>query len=267
MRQSRAYSSLVLSVLVLSAALVIAQDPLPALDQAAAEKLSFRNDVQPILKRHCWGCHSAAKPEGGLKLDTVADMLKGGDTGPLFEPGKPDESSLVKMIIGSEPEMPKKQPPLSVAKIQTLRHWILAGAKDDSLPGGSPLTIQIPQAYLSPPAVTSVALSPDGKLLAAACRSEVVLIEVDAESAPRQFADRSDLLTHVEFNSDGSLLAAAGGSPAQFGDVRFSIRRMEWSFRDAEWGMTRCSEAISLPTENRSPSEARTERFTSSRWM
>ncbi|MEO8166203.1 MAG: c-type cytochrome domain-containing protein [Betaproteobacteria bacterium] len=208
-------------MLVLNAVLVAADDQPPALEQAAAEQLSFRNDVQPILKRHCWGCHSAAKPEGGLRLDTVADMLKGGDSGPLFEPGQPDESMLVQMIVGNEPEMPKQQQPLSVAKIQTLRHWILAGAKDDSLAVGSPSTIQIPQAYLSPPAVSSVALSPDGKLLAAACRSEVVLIDVDAETAPRRLPTECDLITHVEFNADGTLLAASGGSPAQYGEVRF----------------------------------------------
>ena len=73
----RVPSMLIWSILVFSATLVAADGQLPALDQAAAEKISFRNDVQPILKRHCWGCHSAAKPEGGLRLDTVAAMLKG----------------------------------------------------------------------------------------------------------------------------------------------------------------------------------------------
>lgn len=222
MRQSRAFSLLMLCVLVLSASCAVAGDnQLPALDKAAADQLSFRHDVQPILKRHCWGCHSAVKPEGGLSMDTVADMLKGGDSGPLFEAGNPDESSLVQMVIGNEPEMPKKQPPLSVAKIQTLRLWILAGAKDDSLSAGQSPTIQIPQAYLSPPAVTSVALSPDGKLLAAACRSEVVLIDVNAQSTPRRLPTECGLLTHVEFNADGTILAASGGSPAQYGEVRF----------------------------------------------
>ena len=220
MQLLKTFSLLLLCLLVCSASSP-ADDQLPPLDQAAAEKVSFRNDVQPILKRHCWGCHSAAKPEGGLSLDTVADMIKGGDSGSLFESGKPDESSLVQMITGKEPEMPKKKPPLSVAKIQTLRHWILAGAKDDSLAAGTTPAIQIPQVYLSPPAVTSVALSPDGKLLAAACRSEVVLIDVDAETTPRRLPTECDLLTHVEFNADGTMLAAAGGSPAQFGEVRF----------------------------------------------
>lgn len=226
MRPPSAFPLLISCLLVLSAAWCDADDQMPSselppLDRAAAEKLSFRHDVQPILKRHCWGCHSAAKPEGGLSLDTVAEMLKGGESGPLMEPGKPDESLLVQMIIGSEPEMPKKQSPLSLAKIQALRQWILAGAKDDSLATTSPSTVQIPPAYRWAPSVTSVALSPDGKLLAAACRSEVVLIDVESESAPRRLPTECDLLTHVEFNADGTLLAAAGGVPARYGEVRF----------------------------------------------
>ena len=99
-------------------------------------------------------------------------MLKGGDSGPLFEPGKPDESLLVKMIAGTPPEMPQKQPPLSAEKVELLRRWVAAGAKDDSTPGEA-AAIKIPASYKFPVALTSVALSPDGKLAAAACRSEV----------------------------------------------------------------------------------------------
>lgn len=188
---------------------------------AAANEVSFRQSIWPLLKRHCWGCHSAAKPEGGLALDTVAAMLKGGDSGPLFEPGKPDGSLLVKMITGAPPEMPQKQPPLSAEKVELLRRWVAGGAKDDSVPGDAAAAIKIPASYKFPVAITSVALSPDGKLAAAACRSEVVLVEVDGEAAPRRLPTECDLLTHVEFSPDGSLLAAAGGTPGSFGEVRF----------------------------------------------
>lgn len=226
MRDSRTLAGTVLGLLIVFSVpkwvhCQTSTSDLPALDQAVAEELSFRKDIRPILKRHCWGCHSAAKPEGGLILDAMSDMLKGGDSGPLFVPGKPDESALVEMIVGPAPEMPKKQAPLSVAKIQALRHWILAGAKDDSLVSDSPLAVKIPETYATPPAITGVAISPDGKLLAAACRSEVVLVEVDGEAGPKRIATRSGLVTHVEFNVDGTILAASGGSPAQFGSVQF----------------------------------------------
>jgi WD40 repeat protein len=66
-----------------------------------------------------------------------------------------------------------------------------------------------------------VTISPDGKFAAAACRSEVVMFNVDDDSAPRRIATDFDLVTHVEFSPDGKRLAAAGGSPQQFGGVIF----------------------------------------------
>ncbi|HEY7156805.1 MAG TPA: c-type cytochrome domain-containing protein [Gemmataceae bacterium] len=189
--------------------------------RAAAPKVSYRNDVQPILKRHCWGCHSSAKPKGKLRMDTLADMRKGGRSGPLFQAGKPDESLLIEVISGPEPSMPRKQPPLSMEKIQILRHWIQAGAVDDSPVDKPRIEIKAPAAYTFAPAVTSVALSGDGKRLAAACRSEVVLIDVEGNAPPRRLATANDLLTHVEFSPDGKLLAAAGGTPSQYGEVCF----------------------------------------------
>ena len=190
-------------------------------NDSADQKISYRRDVWPIFRRHCWGCHSGGDAKGGLSVDTVADMLQGGDSGALFETGKPEESLLLEMITGAEPEMPKKQPPLSPAKIQILRQWIATGAKDDSTPGDVKRIVLIPQTYRFAPAVTSVAYSPDGKTVAAACRSEVVLIDVAGDQPPRRLPTASDLLTCVMFSSDGRLLAAIGGSPANYGEVRF----------------------------------------------
>ncbi len=211
---------LILALFSLISSDLVAGD-LPLLDKAAAEKISFRGDVWPIVKRHCWGCHNGAEAKGGLSIDSVATMQKGGDSGPLFESGKPDESLLLEMTTGTAPEMPKKQPPLSAEKIHILRQWIFAGAKDDSKAVDAESLVSIPETYRFAPAVTSVAFSPDGKLLAAACRSEVVLIDVEGEAPPRRLPTECDLLTHVEFSPDGTLLAAAGGSPARYGEVRF----------------------------------------------
>jgi mono/diheme cytochrome c family protein len=187
----------------------------------AAEKVSYRNDVQPIFKRHCLGCHSSTKAKGKLNLETVAAMRKGGRTGPLFVAGKPDDSLLIEVVSGPEPSMPQKQPPLSMDKIDMLRKWIQAGAPDDSPTDKPRIEIKAPIVYRFAPAVTSVALSGDGKHVAAACRSEVVLIDVEGHSPPRRVVTASDLLTHVEFSPDGKLLATAGGTPGQYGEVRF----------------------------------------------
>lgn len=194
---------------------------------AAEPEVSYRGDVWPILKRHCWSCHSGNDPQGGLKMDSVADMLKGGDSGPLYVAGKPDDSRLLQVISGDKPSMPPKSPPLATLKVDLLRRWLASGAKDDS--GGSPLgpaagppAVAIPASYRFPAAINSVALSADGKRLAAAVRSEVVLVEIDdAAAGLRRVPTESDLLTHVEFSPDGTLVAAAGGLPGRHGEVRF----------------------------------------------
>lgn len=215
-------------ILILAAALLatgtarpVDVKKLPPLDKAQADKISYQKDVWPILKRHCWGCHSAAKPKGRLSLDSVGEMLKGGRGGPLFKPGKPDESLLIKVLTGPEPTMPQKEPPLGVDKIQVLRHWVLAGARDDSPANKVTIAVKSPETYTFAPAVTSVALSGDGKLLACACRSEVVLVDAAGAQPPRRLATQSDLVAHVEFSPDGKLLAAAGGIPGQYGLVQF----------------------------------------------
>lgn len=220
-RSALFFFAIALTSPVVFTAHVVAADSLPELNKVAAEKISFRNDVWPILKRHCWGCHSGADPKGGLNVGSVENLLRGGESGSLFAVGKPDESLLIESITGGEPEMPQKQPPLSVAKIHTLRQWILAGAKDDSIAGDQHPVIKIPETYRFAPAVTSVALSSDGKVLAAACRSEVVLIDVDGETPPQRLATECDLISHVEFRPNSTLLAAVGGSPARYGEVSF----------------------------------------------
>jgi len=70
-------------------------------------------------------------------------------------------------------------------------------------------------------AITSVALTGDGKLAAAACRSEVVLVDVEGEAPARRLPTDCDLLSHVEFSPDGTLIAAVGGAPGLYGEVRF----------------------------------------------
>ena len=94
-----------------------------------------------ILEKTCFKCHGPEKQKGKLRLDTRELALKGGDNGPAFVSGKPDESALIK--LASLPEdhddiMPPKGEPLSKDQIQVLRSWIEAGAAwTDSIPATS----------------------------------------------------------------------------------------------------------------------------------
>jgi WD40 repeat protein len=188
---------------------------------ARAEEVSFQRDVWPVFKRHCLGCHSEKKDKGGLRMDDVALLLKGGKTGPLYVPGHPEKSLLISQVSGEKPEMPENEPPLTAAKVRLLERWIAQGAKVDAAPKVEVPAVLVPAVYDSAPAVGSVSLSPDGKWGAAACRSEVVVFELDKEEAPRRLPTEFDLITHVEFSPDGKRLLVSGGSPQQFGAVLF----------------------------------------------
>ncbi|MBQ17195.1 MAG: hypothetical protein CMJ65_08720 [Planctomycetaceae bacterium] len=186
---------------------------------SAAEPISYRRQVWPILKRHCWSCHSGKKPGGRLSLTTAEAIQRGGESGRLLVPGKPEESLLIEITGGNEPSMPPKGPPLSSAKIEILRRWIVQGAEVDKIAPPGEARIVIPREYTFPPAITSTAFSPDGSRIACACRSEVVVVQADGKGLPLRLPTRSDLINHVEFSADGKFLLAAGGTPSRYGEV------------------------------------------------
>jgi hypothetical protein len=91
----------------------------------------FEKRIRPILVESCHQCHSATaeKLKGGLRLDSRAGLLAGGETGPVIVPGHPDKSRLVEAIRYGNPElqMPPKNK-LAADKIEDLVSWIKLGA-------------------------------------------------------------------------------------------------------------------------------------------
>lgn len=95
------------------------------------EEQTFLNEVLPLLKQHCFECHShaAGKAKGGLVLDSWSGWSKGGDSGPAVVPGNLDESLLIQAVRYSGIEMPPKGK-LPVAAIETFERWVKQGAAD-----------------------------------------------------------------------------------------------------------------------------------------
>jgi hypothetical protein len=91
----------------------------------------FEKSVRPVLADNCYRCHSAAAPKakGGLKLDSMAGILKGGDDGAIIVPGDPDRSPLIAAIRREDKDtaMPPKTP-LSQAGIDAIVQWVKMGA-------------------------------------------------------------------------------------------------------------------------------------------
>ena len=49
----------------------------------------FEREVRPLLAKHCFECHGPKKEHNGLRLDSRAGLLKGGDSGPAIALGSP----------------------------------------------------------------------------------------------------------------------------------------------------------------------------------
>jgi hypothetical protein len=91
----------------------------------------FARDVLPLLRRACVECHGPEKQKGGLRLDSRAALLQGGENGSPIEPGKPDRSELIRRVAlakGADGVMPARGEPLSKDQVDVLRAWIAAGA-------------------------------------------------------------------------------------------------------------------------------------------
>jgi mono/diheme cytochrome c family protein len=100
-------------------------------DRESAQKESGTakfSAVADVFERHCLSCHNDQERQGGLSLSSAASFGKGGDEGPIVDLNTPAESLLLKMISGSEPEMPQDSSPLSDHDVATIKSWLETGA-------------------------------------------------------------------------------------------------------------------------------------------
>lgn len=96
----------------------------------AAEPGSFQKVVLPILESRCFECHGPDEQESGLRLDSRAGMLTGGDFGPVIVPGDAAKSLLIGVISTKDVDlqMPPKGERLSSKQVAILTDWITKGA-------------------------------------------------------------------------------------------------------------------------------------------
>ncbi len=91
-----------------------------------AAVVDFTRDIEPVLRRNCYGCHGAALQKNGLRLDVAEDALRGSYSGPVIVPGRSAESKLIELVAsGKMPQTPRK---LAPEQVELLRKWIDEGA-------------------------------------------------------------------------------------------------------------------------------------------
>src|SRR5215212_3227966 len=114
----------------------------PSLPPPAQRQISFSTDIKPLFEAACINCHAKGKNKGGFSLETRESFLKGGETGPAAIPGKSDQSLVVKLVAGLDPDlvMPKKGTKWTPAQVSLLRAWI-----DQGLPWDQNINFKKPE--------------------------------------------------------------------------------------------------------------------------
>ena len=105
--------------ILLLAGLTMALDSLPAAGPdltklpPPADKtgVTYAADIRPLLLASCFNCHGQQRQRGGLRLDSLEAVLRGGDDGKVITPGKSKDSLLVVAVaqLDEETAMPPKR--------------------------------------------------------------------------------------------------------------------------------------------------------------
>jgi WD40 repeat protein len=188
-RSHRCYCVLCAILSALLAALLLAATQ--SAHATPAPPVSFINEVAPILKESCFGCHGAKNPKGKLDMTKYASFRKGGLREDPITPGQPDESLILDLLKATDKSrMPPKETgdALPKEKIGLIERWIAEGGKlDAGLKPEADLLRELrlrwtppppPAIYPFPITITALAFTPDGKKLVISGHHELLIWDV-----------------------------------------------------------------------------------------
>jgi WD40 repeat protein len=188
--------------------------PIPVQEPPPERAVDFLADIAPFLADNCVSCHSKSTHKGGLNLETAADILKGGDSGPAAIPAKGAESPLLEAARHADADaaMPPrdnkvKAKNLTPAQLGLLKRWIDQGAKP-----GRAVVRELKWQPLPPHlrSIFAVAVSPDGRF--AACSRSNRLFVYDTLLGREVFRTEAhpDQVQSLVFSPDGGTLVSGG---------------------------------------------------------
>lgn len=99
-----------------------------------APTVSFAEDILPLLKWRCAGCHEPGGEgvqKSGLDLTTYEGVMKGTKFGPMVIPKDPQSSNLMLLLdwrVSAALRMPHGKKRLSTCDRDSIRTWIREGA-------------------------------------------------------------------------------------------------------------------------------------------
>ena len=213
-----------LNALVALAFATLVMASLPAVS-AAADPPTYNDQIAPLLKKYCTGCHNAEDREGELVLARYDQILSGGEHGAVIAAGDSARSRLIQVLIGkAKPAMPPEDNERPTPdEIALLAAWIDAGAKGPDGAEPDPTVLVTPAIAVRGTAVepiSAAASRPTDGAIALARYGRIELGAADGQTARRKLDGLRGRANAVGFSRDGALVWAAGGEPGLFGELK-----------------------------------------------
>ncbi len=177
---------------------------------SAAEPVSFRSQIAPVLLEHCLACHGPKKAEGGYRVDTFEELQRVGDSGeqPIVA-ANADASELVRRLISHDESirMPADSEPLPAEQIELIKAWVAEGAKyDGQQPSQSLLSVMPPLTYSGatggyPRAlpITALAFTPDSAQIVSGGYHELLVWNADDGTLVRRIPNMAQTIYSLAF--------------------------------------------------------------------
>ena len=214
--------------------------------QEQTAKVTFDDDIKPLLARRCSTCHNSDRTEADLNVTNYIALMQGGGSGEVIESFSSDESFLVKLVTHEDsPEMPPSGNKIPDAEIDLLRLWVDQGALENSSstakkkkpkldltevaanPNQRPEQPPLPPRLSLEPQIhtrlksqiRSIAVNPWSPIVAIALPQQVLLYDTKSYSlkgvVPFEFGNPEV----VHFSRNGGLMLMAGGVGGASGKV------------------------------------------------
>jgi WD40 repeat protein len=99
----------------------------------AADKITYQDNILPLVEANCSKCHNADKKKADLDLTSYQGVLKGSGSGLVVLSGNVDGSKLWKALTHSEePYMPPNRPKLDDKDLDLIKKWIAGGLLENA---------------------------------------------------------------------------------------------------------------------------------------
>src|SRR5262249_19554289 len=154
------------------------------------EPIVYEKDVEPILVKKCFFCHSGNVKEAKFDLSCCETLMKGGRRGKPIIAGKAEESLLYLAASKQEkPYMPPKtEEPLTPEELAGIKLWIDQGAKPPTgARAARAVVVNAPPPTVHP--VHAVAVSPDKSAVAAGRGNEIHIFDAGSGNYIRSLVD------------------------------------------------------------------------------